>query len=81
MSDKKPTKNAPAPEKQMPSNVAAFKSEKCIAEGCKSDPARANFCTEHYTWFKEGLVTMDGYRARYFEKKYHDWLRRTSKVA
>jgi hypothetical protein len=81
MSDKKPTKNTPAPEKQMPSNVTPFKAEKCVSEGCKANPERANFCNEHYTWFKEGLITMDGYRAKDFDKKYHDWLRRSKNAA
>jgi hypothetical protein len=77
MSEKQ-TKNNPSPEKQMPSNVVALGSNKCVAEECKSKPARAGFCEEHYTWFKEGLITMDGYKAKDFDKKYHAWLRRKS---
>lgn len=76
MSDKKPTKNAPAPEKQMPGQVVALKAEKCPAEGCKHKPDKAGFCQEHYVWFKEGLITLEGYKAKDFDKKYHAFLRR-----
>lgn len=78
---KKPVNNKPAPEKQMPNNVVALGPTKCTAEGCKSKPERAGFCGEHYTWFKEGLLTMEGYRAKDFDKKYHAWLRRSAKAA
>jgi hypothetical protein len=81
MPEKKMTKNSPAPEKQMPSNVTPIKAEKCIAENCKHAPERANFCNEHYTWFKEGIMTIDGYKAKDFDKKYHDYLRRSQKAS
>jgi len=81
MADAKPKKTNPAPEKQMPTNVVAFKPEKCHGEECKKNPERAGFCGEHYVWFKEGLMTVDGYRAKDFDKKYHAWLRRTQKAA
>lgn len=76
MSEKK-NKNTPAPEKQMPTNVVPLTAHKCLGEDCKAKPTRANFCNEHYIWFKEGLLTMDGYKAKDFDKKYHAWLRRT----
>lgn len=75
MSEKKP-KNNPSPEKQMPSNVISLSAAKCCAESCKSKPSRAGFCEEHYMWFKEGLLTMEGYKAKDFDKKYHAMLRR-----
>ena len=78
---KKPTKNTPAPEKQMPSNVVAMGPSKCTAEACSKKPSRAGFCEEHYEWFKEGMLTMEGYRAKDFDKKYHAWLRRKEKAA
>ncbi len=74
MSEK--SKTAPSPEKQMPNNVVSLTPNKCVAEDCKSKPSRAGFCEEHYKWFKEGLITMDGYKAKDFDKKYHAWLRR-----
>lgn len=81
MSEKKQMKSNPSPEKQMPSNVVPLKAEKCTSEECKKKPERAGFCSEHYVWFKEGLLTIDGYKAKDFDKKYHAWLRRTQKAA
>lgn len=75
------SKNAPAPEKQAPSNVVQLNVHKCTAEECKKKPERAGFCSEHYTWFKEGLITMDGYRAKDFDKKYHAFQNRMKKSA
>jgi hypothetical protein len=76
MAEKKEAKTAPAPEKQIPNNVVPLASNKCLAESCKSKPARAGFCEEHYVWFKEGLITLDGYKSKDFDKKYHAWMRR-----
>lgn len=77
MSDKKPappkSENA---DKQFPNNVVQLHANKCVAEDCKTKPARAGFCNEHYDWFKEGLLTMEGYKAKDFDKKYHAWMRR-----
>ena len=72
--------NTPSPEKQMPSNVVPLGSNKCIAEGCSKKPSKASFCDEHYEWFKEGLITKEGMKARDFDKKYHSMLNR-KKVA
>jgi hypothetical protein len=73
---KKPVQNNPSPEKQMPGGVVNLASHKCTAESCKAKPDRAGFCNEHYTWFKEGLLTLEGYKAKDFDKKYHAYLRR-----
>ncbi len=82
MSDKNATNKAAQDlNKQMPSNVTQLRPEKCISEDCKKKPERAGFCEEHYFWFKEGLLTIDGYKAKDFDKKYHAWLRRTQKAA
>ena len=59
-------KNAPKKE----SNVISLADSKCVAEGCKHKSARAGFCNEHYTWFKEGLLTIEGYHAKDFDKKH-----------
>ena len=75
------SKNAPSPEKQVPSNVVQLSVHKCTAEGCKKNPERAGFCIEHYAWFKEGLITMEGYRAKDFDKKYHAYMNRSKKSA
>lgn len=75
---KKPTppKNTPHPEKQIPGNVVPLSAAKCCGEGCKEKPSRAGFCESHYEWFKEGLITLEGYKARDFDKKYHAFMRR-----
>lgn len=81
MAEKKANPNPPNLAKQMPANVIPLKAEKCLSEECKKNPERAGFCQEHYVWFKEGLLTIDGYRAKDFDKKFHSWLRRTKSAA
>lgn len=46
----------------------------CRSEECKKKPDRAGFCNEHFSWFKWGLITMDGQKARDFDKKYQGFL-------
>lgn len=41
----------------------------CLAAGCTQRPARAEFCDEHFKWFKVGLITVRGERAKDFDKK------------
>lgn len=43
---------------------------KCRAEGCTKKGDRAEFCPEHYEWFKFGLITKEGKRPTDFDKKY-----------
>lgn len=45
----------------------------CKAEDCKHKPDRAGFCNEHFAWFKWGLVTAAGAKARDFDKKYQGY--------
>lgn len=49
---------------------------KCPVEGCGKKAERAEFCSEHFSWFKEGLVNKQGQKPRDFDKKYQDFLRR-----
>ncbi len=58
------------------SNVVQLTSVQCTAEGCKTKPDKAGFCKEHYTWFKEGLLTIEGKKAKDFDKKYYAFMRR-----
>lgn len=60
----------------MPGQVVSLSAHKCTAENCKAKPDRAGFCGEHYGWFKEGLLTLEGYKAKDFDKKYHAFMRR-----
>ncbi len=64
-----------------PSNMIQLSAHKCAAEDCKQKPARAGFCDEHYNWFKEGLLTLEGYKAKDFDKKYHSMMRRKQQAA
>lgn len=75
--DKKATANA-GTERQIPNNVISLAAHKCCAESCKAKPDRAGFCSEHYVWFKEGLLTLEGYKAKDFDKKFHAMARRKS---
>ncbi len=61
---------------KVPNNVVNLADHRCSSEGCKAKPSRAGFCNEHYVWFKEGLITIDGYKAKDFEKKYQQFLKR-----
>ena len=56
-------------------------SVRCSSHGCKEKPKRLNFCTEHFAWFKEGLITRHGEKAKDFGKKYQDHMNRKSKQA
>ena len=63
--------NPKAKEGQSPagaSNVVPFPT-KCIAEGCSKKPSRMSFCSEHYDWFKFGLITKEGKKPIDFDKK------------
>ena len=75
---KKPAKGNPAPEKQMPGKVISLDAYKCTAEACKAKPEAAGFCKEHYVWFKEGLLTLEGKKAKDFDKKFYNWQKRKS---
>lgn len=67
MADKNP-KSAPAPE--------AVGASNCLCVQCKKKPERAGFCAEHYVWFKEGLITISGQKAKDFDKKYFHFVSR-----
>jgi len=70
--NKKPTKpeGTKSTTTVTPSNVIQLSAHKCLADGCKSKPSLAGFCNEHYAWFKEGLITKEGHKAKDFDKKY-----------
>lgn len=78
MADKKPSQPA---QPKTPSNVVSLAQERCTAEGCKHRSSRAGFCAEHYDWFKEGLITSEGYHAKDFDKKHALYMSRKSSSA
>jgi hypothetical protein len=45
-------------------------AELCKCGGCKKTQARFSFCTEHYEWFKFGLISKAGARVSDFDKKF-----------
>lgn len=55
-------------------NVVAMPS-RCSAEGCKTPTDKLNFCSEHYEWFKWGLITKDGKKPTDFDKKYQAYVK------
>jgi hypothetical protein len=67
-------KGAPAP------NVTTLPTTCCV-EKCGKKGDRLNFCTEHFTWFKEGLVNKQGKKPVDFDKKYQAYLLRTKNAA
>lgn len=76
MADSQNKKPEPKHEKQVPNKVVQLPTGRCIADGCSERALRADFCKEHYQWFKEGLINREGHKPRDFEKKYHAYLRR-----
>lgn len=70
-------------EKQKPNLtvVGGGNSAKCTVSDCKSHPQRAGFCSTHFEWFKEGLVTVKGEKAKDFEKKHQWYMNKHNKVA
>jgi|JI61114BRNA_FD_contig_21_6251717_length_636_multi_6_in_0_out_0_1 hypothetical protein len=63
-------------EKQIPNNVISISSGLCKGEGCKSKSTRADFCEQHFTWFKDGLINGQGQKVPDFDKKHHAWAAR-----
>lgn len=74
----------------MPENTKKNKGQKpqgqvvqlplqCVFVECKDKPKRLNFCSDHFAWFKEGLVTRDGEKAKDFDKKFQAYSRRQHK--
>lgn len=50
-------------------NVVAMPS-KCACDGCNKRQELQNFCSEHYDWFKFGLITKEGKKPVDFDKKF-----------
>ena len=66
--------------------MEAVGAEGCKCGGCKKPQFRFTFCSEHYDWFKFGLITKAGQKVSDFEKKFdhftaHQERMKTYKVA
>ncbi len=48
----------------------------CLAEKCTKRAEKMSFCSEHFMWFKEGLLNRQGHRPPDFDKKYQAYLSR-----
>lgn len=59
--------------KQIPNNVISISSGLCKSEGCKSKATRADFCEDHFIWFKAGLINKNGAKVPDFDKKHYSW--------
>lgn len=68
------------PEKNQNHSPAAGPQviEKCPAESCGKKPKRMHFCSEHFEWFKAGLINRMGEKPRDFDKKYQSYQRKKS---
>ncbi|MBK9294028.1 MAG: hypothetical protein IPM57_06220 [Oligoflexia bacterium] len=65
-------------QKEKQENNVVQLPSRCKAEGCSKKSERAEFCNEHFTWFKEGLVTKEGKKPLDFERKLYYFNRRKS---
>ncbi len=77
--DKQPTN--PKVQTQVPGKVISMDDYRCKSEGCKAKSTKANFCDEHFAWFKAGLITKEGAKAQDFEKKYYQYVAAQKKAA
>ena len=53
----------------------------CPVEKCGKKASRMEFCDEHFSWFKEGLISRKGEKPKDFDKKYQAFLLRTKKAS
>lgn len=67
-------------KKPQQDNVAQLPT-RCVAESCSKKASRMNFCSEHFVWFKEGLVNREGQRPPDFDKKYQAYNLRQKSAA
>ncbi len=51
-------------------------TDKCPVGDCKKGVQRMHFCTEHFFWFKEGLINKRGDRPTDFDRKYQEFMRK-----
>lgn len=63
-------------DKKPAPNAAAAPADFCPAEGCKKHAERMHFCSEHFAWYKEGLINKKGMRPTDFDKKYQNYMRK-----
>lgn len=57
-------------------NVLELSTSVCPVQGCGKKAARSKFCSEHFQWFKAGIITRDGEKPTDFDKKFQAFMRR-----
>jgi hypothetical protein len=72
--EKAPEKKVAAAAPAMSNNVIAM-PHRCAVKDCKKSPQLTSFCTEHYDWFKFGLITKLGEKPIDFDKKHQAYLK------
>ncbi len=63
-----------------PKGGGADAGGRCLAQGCKRESDRFDFCAEHFEHFKFGLVTKTGKQVSDYDKKidhYNAYVART----
>lgn len=55
-------------------NANVVNLSRCASESCNRRTERDSFCLEHFDWFKAGLITKKGIKAKDFDKKYRQFL-------
>ncbi len=53
----------------------------CPMDKCGKRATRAQFCDEHFGWFKEGLIAKNGEKPKDFDKKFQAYNSRNKKTA
>lgn len=57
-------------------NVVSISATNCSVDKCGKKTERMGFCSEHFAWFKEGLINKKGERPSDFDKKYQAYVTR-----
>lgn len=71
------SKDKGTPTPQAGGNVVAMPTNCCV-EKCGKKQDRMGFCSEHFGWFKEGLVNKKGKKPSDFDKKYQAFMMKKS---
>ena len=77
MSEKKDKKQ----ENKHVNNIVAFPPASVHCVACSKKKVKAQFCEEHFLWFKEGLIDKKGHKPKDFQQKHALYLKKQAKVA
>ena len=54
---------------QPQNNVVSINFNQCLMEDCKTKPKKLGFCSEHYAWYRFGVISKEGKKPKDFDKK------------